>query len=321
LFAYEPLADNPFVPDHSDPSSAEALADNRSGKLTDEQVRTYQRIVSGRRRSTWGLALPVGAIGMLLLVLSGPEATTVKRHLAGWGFIAMVAVILVAPAFDPMAADVRTRRVATVEGALGKRRRQLNAPAGSTRYYLVVANHWLRTFRPAYEAAPDAGYVRAYYLPRTRRLVNLERLPNPPVPASADEARAMFGRMAQAFAARDANALAEARANAAGLADAAREIIDPTDAPRPLVAKGLVREALVGTWTHPIASVTFAENGTATVTTILGATRTGRWSVDAGRLLTDVTGTMETTAAALDGDHLTIQLEGRSITFTRAPGA
>jgi len=65
--------------------------------------------------------------------------------------------------------------------------------------------------------------------------------------------------------------------------------------------------------------VTFADNGTATVTTILGATRTGHWSVDGqGRLLTDVTGAMEPTDATLEGGRLTIQIEGRRLTFVRA---
>jgi hypothetical protein len=65
-----------------------------------------------------------------------------------------------------------------------------------------------------------------------------------------------------------------------------------------------------------------AEDGTATVTTILGSTQAGHWSIDAqGRLLTDVTGTMEPTDAALDDGRLTIQLEGRRLTFTRSADA
>ena len=79
---------------------------------------------------------------------------------------------------------------------------------------------------------------------------------------------------------------AVARANAAGLMDAAQElVIEPSDAPRGPVAGGLVREALVGRW-----------------------------------MLTDATGTMEPTATALDDGRLTIQLEGRRLTFTRAAG-
>jgi hypothetical protein len=308
------------MPDRTEMFPAAALPENRTGHLTGDQSRRFQRIVSGRRKSTRGLALPVGAIGALLLVLSGPAATAVKRHLAGWGFVAAAAMILAAPAFDPLAADVRGGRVETIEGAVGKRRVQSTGGRGFTRYYLNIAGYQLRTYRSDYDAAPDAGYVRAYYLPRTRRLVNLERLPNPPLPSGPGEARDMLGRLARAFVARDPVARAEARAQAAGLIDAAREsIVEPSDAPRRGVAGGLVRETLVGKWTHPLVSVTFVEDGTATVTTMMGATQAGHWSVDGhGRLLTDVTGTMEPTDAAIDDSRLTIQLEGRRLTFTRA---
>jgi hypothetical protein len=303
---------------------AAAFPENRSGRLTSEQARRFERMVSGRRQSTRGVAVPVGAIGALLLIMSGPAATAVKRHLAGWGFVAAAAVILAAPAFDPLAADVREGRVDAVEGAVGKRRRQSNSRrSATTRYYLTIGGRQLRTYLSAYEAAPDAGYVRAYYLPRTRKLVNLERLPNSPLPAGPDEARGMFGRMARAFATGDPVAFAEARANAAGLLDAGQELIrEPPDAASGRVAGGLVREALVGRWTHSLVTVILAENGTATVTTIAGSTQAGHWSVDGhGRLLTNVTGTMEPTDAVLDGGRLTIQLEGRRLTFTRAVDA
>jgi len=54
----------------------------------------------------------------------------------------------------------------------------------------------------------------------------------------------------------------------------------------------------------------------------MGATRTGHWSIDAhGRLMTDVTGTMAPTDAALDDGRLTIEVDGRRLTFTRAADA
>jgi hypothetical protein len=310
----------------ADPSElfpAAAFPENRSGRLTSDQARRFERMVGGRRRSTRGLAVPFGAIGALLLIMNGPAASASTRHLTGWLFIVAAIVILAAPAFDPLAADVREGRVETIEGAIGKRRVQFRAPTASTRYYLIIGHRQLRTYLSAYDAAPDAGYVRAYYLPRTRKLVNLERLANPPLPGGSEEARDMFGRIARSFATGDRGAFAEARANAAGLFDAAQEAMrQPSDAVSRPAAGGLVREALIGKWTHPLATVTLAAEGTATVTTIMGSTQKGHWSVDGhGRLLTDVTGTMAPTDAALDGGSLTIQLEGRRLTFTRAADA
>jgi len=83
-----------------------------------------------------------------------------------------------------------------------------------------------------------------------------------------------------------------------------------------------VREALVGRWTHPLVTMMLADDGRATVTTMAGSSEAGHWSVDGhGRLLTDVTGTMEPIDAVLDGGRLTIQLEGRRLTFTRPADA
>jgi hypothetical protein len=280
-------------------------------------------MVSERRKGTRSLAVPVGAIGALLLVMSGSSATAVQRRLAGWAFVAAAVVILAAPAFDPLAADVREKRVETAHGALGKRRVQSFGRAAGHRYYLNIGGRQLQTSLSGYDAAADGGYARAYYLPRTRRLVNLERLANPPPPAGVDEARDMFGRMARAFVKGDSAAFAEARAEAAGLMEPAQEsIVGPSDTPSERVAGGLVREALIGSWTHPLVTVTLAKDGTATVTTIAGSMTAGHWSVDGhGRLLTDATGTMEPADAAFDGGRLTIQLEGRRLTFTRAADA
>jgi len=311
------------MPDDADLFPPEALAENRNGHLTSNQADRLQRLVSGRRKSTRGVAVPFAAIGVLLLVLSGPAATANKRHLGGWAFLAVAAVVFGAPAFDPLASDAREGRVETVQGAIGKRRVQSTRSSQPARYYLTIGGRQLRTFRSAYDQAPDAGYVRAFYLPRTRRLVNLERLPNLPLPANADEARDMFGRIARAFVSGDRGARAEALANAAGLIDAAHETVARRSDPlADNVAGGLTRDALEGTWTHPLATVRFAENGTAIVTTIMGATQTGHWSVDGrGRLLTDVTGTMQPTEATLNEGRLTIQVEGRKLTFTRAADA
>jgi len=61
-------------------------------------------------------------------------------------------------------------------------------------------------------------------------LVNLERLPNPPLPSDPGEARDMFGRIVRGLVTHDPAAIA--RATAGGLMDAAREFVEPSDAPR-----------------------------------------------------------------------------------------
>jgi hypothetical protein len=62
-----------------------------------------------------------------------------------------------AQAFDPLAADVRDKRVEIVLGAIAKRRVQSMAQRGATRYYLTIGGRQLQTSQSAYDAAPDAG--------------------------------------------------------------------------------------------------------------------------------------------------------------------
>lgn len=42
---------------------AAAFPENRSGHMTNEQARNFERMVSGRRQSIRGVAMPVGAVG------------------------------------------------------------------------------------------------------------------------------------------------------------------------------------------------------------------------------------------------------------------
>jgi hypothetical protein len=66
-------------------------------------------------------------------------------------------------------------------------------------------------------------------------------------------------------------------------------------------------------------TVTFSSGGTVTVRLMGGATRTAHWSVDAsGRLVADLTGERATADAWIAGDRLTIALDGKGLTFTRA---
>jgi len=265
------------------------------------------------------MALPFGAIGVLLLVLSGPAATTARRHLGGWAFLAVASVFLVSPAFDTLAAHVREGRVEMVEGAIGKRRcnRQLHGK------HPLLPEDW----RPAASDLPvglGAGArcrLCARVLSAPHAAAGQSRAPAESTAASQPRRGARHGRPYRARVRhgrfwRSRGALA----SAAGLIDAAKKTIGArSDAPGGLVAGGLARDALVGKWTHSLATVTFPEDGTATVTTIMGATVAGHWSVDGrGRLLTDVSRTMEPTDAVLEGGLLTIQVEGRRLTFTRA---
>ncbi|HET6955699.1 MAG TPA: hypothetical protein VFI56_03935, partial [Vicinamibacterales bacterium] len=104
IAAAERLTDNLPMNDHPEPFPAETLPENRAGHLTSEQALRFQRMAAGRRQGARSLAVPVGAIGALLLILNGPPASATTRLLFGWGFLVAAAAILAAPAFDPIAA-------------------------------------------------------------------------------------------------------------------------------------------------------------------------------------------------------------------------
>jgi hypothetical protein len=84
---------------------------------------------------------------------------------------------------DRFTTDVRRGEVASVDGALRKRAVHLSAAQGASprpEYYFDVAGLTSQVmWESAFEAAPRAGYVRVFYLPRSHKAVNLERLPDP----------------------------------------------------------------------------------------------------------------------------------------------
>jgi hypothetical protein len=304
--------------DQNSPFSQEALPINQSGRLSDEQAQRWGRIAKRRRRSAQGLALPFAAIGALLLIANGPPAKAVQRHNTGLAFLAIAAALLVVPPWEPVNADVREGRLESVEGAIAKRT-GLTGPGPSSSYSIIVGGRRLRaSSRASFAAAPDAGYVRVYFLPRSCRVVNLEQLPDPPIPTGSGAAQEILQDFARALISVDGTAIAEASAQMAAL----KHVVEgpPTSASDRAHASGLHADDLYGTWTNPILTISFMKNGIATMTPAFGgARREGHWSVDRnGRLLTDMSGAMEPIEASRDGDRLVIVFEGQRVTFTRS---
>ena len=160
------------------------------------------------------------------------------------------------------------------------------------------------------------------FLPRSRRIVNLEQLADPAVPTGSGAARQVFQHYAHALLHGDRTARAEANAEVAALkhviegstpgASVGGKDLSPSSGPR--------AADLYGTWTNPVATLTFLKSGVAVMTTSFdGTRREGHWSIDAsGRLLTDASGNLEPLDAALNGNQLTIIIEGQRLAFTRS---
>lgn len=304
------------------PFSETALPINQSGRLSDEQSRRWANIAKFRRQSVRGVAYVFGALGAFLLLANGPPTSAAARANGGLIFLALALIMFVGASLEPVNADVREGRVEWVEGAIAKSRRSTGA--GGTRrsnYYFDIAGRRLQALsRISYDAAPDAGFVRAYFLPRSRRVVNLEQLADPPIPTGSGAAQEIMQGYVQALGTLDRAKIAEANARVMALKHVVEGPTPPATTGGSRGSSRLSADDLCGTWTNPIFTVAFMKNGTATLTTAIGGSqREGHWSVDAnGRLLTDATGALEPLDASLEGRQLTITIKGQRVSFTRS---
>ena len=139
---------------------------------------------------------------------------------------------------DALSHDLKVGRVQFAEGAIGKSSQSVDE--GNDICSLDVGDSRFNVMPMTYDAAPDAGYVRLYFLPTSRIVVNLERLPDPPVEIGA-AARDIVQALGAAARFHDRRMLNEARASMAGLGNAmkagfAQPLTPPADTqdPRPL---------------------------------------------------------------------------------------
>ena len=303
----------------------DALDANRRGQLTNEQRQGFGRYDRGRRRAILGLVPVFAAIGILALLAKGPAPSASARPYVGVGALAaaVVALLVAAGARDKLADDLRTGRVEAIEGAIAKRYlASANPRANTGAYCLEVAGKSFLVPRGTYDAAPDAGIVRVYYLPRSRMVVNYERLPDRPLPPGALESpMAMLAQLSRALRSHGSVEPAEARATAAAVMSAmavehARQAAPPPMSqrdPRPLA------EAILGRWKSGPITLELSFDGTARLVMPGGPERHGHWSVDAsGKLHADATGQDQVGEAWVIGDTLTICTDGHALTFRRA---
>jgi hypothetical protein len=305
----------------ANPFPADALETNRAGQLTTAQRDRFRPIARYTRQNTF-IAAVILAVAAAMMVsdkqLSLPAV--LRMPLAG-AFVILALFFLVRAAVggDALSRDLRHARVQAVDGAIGRRAGSYSARGGRRTYWLDVGDGTYRVSRVGYDAAPEAGMVRVYFLPRSRRVVNLERLPDAPL-GDGIAPRDVLASMGAAIFSGRHRELNEIRARAAPVIDAVNAARDEPAVPPPLTARDRrpLAQAILGTWTSTLMTVTFEANGTMTGTLFGGVHQRGRWSVDgAGRLLADVTGQGEAADAWVVGDELTISAVGTTLRFTR----
>ncbi len=231
---------------------------------------------------------------------------------------------------SPFARDAKGGRVEVLEGAITTTVRQgVSELPRSPHYFVDVANRQVgrqrfRTYHDVFDAAPDAGLVRAFHAPHSRWIVNVELLPDPPgrrrhiAVALHDLAQGEAVRR-DAQHAHDVVGEAEARAELGGMQRNLESYLpDPSTAAAPGDPDAL-RTAILGSWESPFLNITFREVGTLRATTSNGMTLDGRWSVGAdGQLHANVMGGAGSAAATISGDDLTVVLDGQALRLRRA---
>jgi len=308
------------------PFSQADLAVNASGRLSDTQRRIWRTRSRGIRKTELSFAVIAVILGALVAFSAGPAKDAVLKPLVGLVCL-VIAAILVARALtggDSITKDVRGGRVESVEGAITKRQVTNDGGGGGssiTTFYLDVAGKRLEVSRDGYMAAPDAGWVRLYYLPKSRHVVNLERLPDPPVPElTATNVQSVLRSEAAGAHAHDENATAEARAQIAAMGSQFKAQAQQAAVPPPPDQRDTrpLAEAIIGSWSSPFISVAFAADGTVTSTMPNGRQMAGKWSIDAqGHLHAGIAGNDNVGEAWVAGNTLTVSEGGMGLSFER----
>ncbi len=306
--------------------SPDALETNRTGRLTDVQRQQLTAVDRGFRKGMIGFAGMCALIGVILLTATGPAPNAWLRPIAGVGLLVLAGALVFyyLPGGDRLTQDLRRGQVLMLEGAMEKH--VLRTSSGSARtlhtYYLDVKDQHFEVTPSEYEAAPTAGWVRVYYLPQTRKAVNLERLPDPPLPAGlAQPTMASLGAVMKEAFRGHGEARHEAAAEIEQMGAAMRAVRADGAVPPPAGARDPrpLADAIVGTWRGGPFSVEFRGDGTVTMQPLMGHAQEGHWSVDAqGRLHADAFGREQTGDAWVQGDTLTISVNGEGIKLQRA---
>jgi len=305
------------------PFPQDALEANRAGKLTDAQRRGLRGQSRGLRKAELQFAVVFTIIGLLVWFAQGPARYANVKPLIGVGCL-IIAGFLLVRAFtgaDKLTQDLRDARVESVEGAIAKRVvRTESGESSSASYFFDVEGKEIKVSRFEYDAAPDAGYVKVYYLQHSRQLVNMERLPDRPLAPDALKSPQMAQELLQGMRSHDPIQVAEARAQAAAMANVMKSTLNHGVTPPPAEGRDSrpLAQAIVGSWSNAVMSVSLVADGTLNATLPGGTKRAGHWSVDSsGNFVSDIAGPLTPAQAWVSGDELTVEIGGSSMTFQR----
>lgn len=227
--------------------------------------------------------------------------------------------------------DLHKGAVAVVEGALRKKMpinvSQSPESSGMQLHALEVEGvDYEVPSRRVWDEVPTTGWVRLYYLPRSRVTVNLEILPDPAVDASPQDVvgtvRDVIGSaLSPGVTKRSRIKRAERAAHAQAVVRSAMNGgTGPQTAPVSAVSGTATREDLVGSWTSMFFNVEVSGDGTLTINNAQGVRQPGRWMVDTqSQLHVQIDDEDDLVTPFMVADNqLTIQFAGQELTLQRA---
>jgi hypothetical protein len=293
----------------------DALVDNRAGRLTGAQRKNLGAMSRGWRTAEVQFAGVFAVIGLLVWFAEGPARYAVIKPLVGIAFLilAVTLVVIAVVGADPVTRDARAGRVASAEGAIRKWTETTHGRSSSTTsHYAEVDNIRVEMSQPTYQDVPGAGIVRIFYLPNSHRLVNFEQLADRPLPDGAMTDR----HFALKAAAGSIFGSADARAEMAAMEHVMQAQVKTSLTPPAAGETKPLGEALPGTWTNSMMTVTFGADGSVSAILPGGMKRSGHWSVDSsGHLVTDLMGRHGSLEAWVTGEELTVELGGQGVTL------
>jgi hypothetical protein len=315
-----------MIASNIDPFPAADLDTNRSGRLSDPQRKRLRGMARAGRKDEFIGAVFCAGLGVVLIAAPGLSLHEWYRPVGG-AVSLLVAVILLREAVsgDSMTKDLRSGRVERLEGAIARSTREQQGQHSMHRlYYLEVAGQSFEVDSTTYNAAPDVGIVALYILPRSHVILNLERMPDRPLPAGATTSpAAAIGAAIAASMSGDPARAAEARAELSAIGNAIHAEASAAATPPPLSQRDPrpLAQAILGTWQTGPISTTFMPDGTVVMTLPGGRQHQGRWSIGSdGRLHSNSAGRDTATDAWVAGDTLTISENGQGMTYRRAAG-
>ena len=155
----------------------DALDSNRRGELGAAQRDGFTGLLQRRNRSALGIAGVLLVVAVLVWIFAAPFLAPVWR-IAILVVVLGIAVSLILRVLtggdQALDSDLRHGRVQSITGTITREEESAMDVNGTSVYVLKVAGQRFTVAQMTFEAVPRSGQVRLYYLPASRKVVNLE---------------------------------------------------------------------------------------------------------------------------------------------------